>query len=263
MRKASWSHGISSSRNSARLDGLGAGREVGVEQAGPVEQVDLADAHDVEHREQALQLDAGAGFLVGLAQRAFGGRLAELHEAGRQRPQAVARLDVAAAQQHLVAPHRHRADHVERVFVVDGAAGGADRALAVVVGGHLVVDRAAAGLAVLDAARNEHGGSVAAGVAGRGRVASFDERIRTRLSRRNRSMNYVLPAPAAAAVPVTGGAAGASFPVHRIYCVGRNYVEHAKEMGYTGREPPFFFMKPAERCCRWPKARPAGCATRA
>jgi hypothetical protein len=34
--------------------------------------------------------------------------------------------------------------------------------------------------------------------------------------------------------------------VHRIYCVGRNYVEHAKEMGFTGREPPFFFMKPAD-----------------
>ena len=36
------------------------------------------------------------------------------------------------------------------------------------------------------------------------------------------------------------------FPVHRIYCVGRNYEEHAKEMGYTGREPPFFFLKPTD-----------------
>jgi len=36
------------------------------------------------------------------------------------------------------------------------------------------------------------------------------------------------------------------FPVHRIYCVGRNYAEHAQEMGHTGREPPFFFMKPAD-----------------
>jgi fumarylpyruvate hydrolase len=34
--------------------------------------------------------------------------------------------------------------------------------------------------------------------------------------------------------------------VHRIYCVGRNYEEHAKEMGFTGREPPFFFLKPAD-----------------
>jgi len=36
------------------------------------------------------------------------------------------------------------------------------------------------------------------------------------------------------------------FPVHRIYCVGRNYEEHAKEMGFTGREAPFFFLKPAD-----------------
>jgi fumarylpyruvate hydrolase len=35
------------------------------------------------------------------------------------------------------------------------------------------------------------------------------------------------------------------FPVNRVFCVGRNYVEHAKEMGHTGKEPPFFFLKPA------------------
>ena len=56
-------------------------------------------------------------------------------------------------------------------------------------------------------------------------------------------MSYVITPPAVAAVPVAGGG---SFPVHRIYCVGRNYVEHAIEMGFTGREPPFFFMKPAD-----------------
>ena len=43
-------------------------------------------------------------------------------------------------------------------------------------------------------------------------------------------------------MPVVGKAE--RFPVHRIYCVGRNYEEHAKEMGFTGREPPFFFLKP-------------------
>ncbi|HEY9095798.1 MAG TPA: fumarylacetoacetate hydrolase family protein, partial [Hydrogenophaga sp.] len=36
------------------------------------------------------------------------------------------------------------------------------------------------------------------------------------------------------------------FPVHRVYCVGRNYEDHAKEMGFTGREAPFFFLKPAD-----------------
>ena len=56
-------------------------------------------------------------------------------------------------------------------------------------------------------------------------------------------MNHVITPPALPTVPVTGGGL---FPVHRIYCVGRNYAEHAQEMGFTGREPPFFFLKPAD-----------------
>jgi fumarylpyruvate hydrolase len=59
-------------------------------------------------------------------------------------------------------------------------------------------------------------------------------------------MSFVFTPPATPSVPVQGGAATASFPVHRIYCVGRNYVEHAIEMGHSGREAPFFFMKPAD-----------------
>lgn len=55
---------------------------------------------------------------------------------------------------------------------------------------------------------------------------------------------YVLPPPPVASLTVAGS--DALFPVHRIYCVGRNYAEHAKEMGFTGREAPFFFMKPAD-----------------
>ena len=57
-------------------------------------------------------------------------------------------------------------------------------------------------------------------------------------------MSYVFPPAPAPSVPVVG--TEAQFPVHRIYCVGRNYEEHAKEMGFTGREPPFFFIKPAD-----------------
>ncbi len=56
--------------------------------------------------------------------------------------------------------------------------------------------------------------------------------------------SYVISPAPQASVPVAGTAD--RFPVHRIYCVGRNYAEHAKEMGFTGREPPFFFMKPAD-----------------
>ena len=56
--------------------------------------------------------------------------------------------------------------------------------------------------------------------------------------------DYVISAPAIIAVPVVGGGA---FPVRRVFCVGRNYAEHAREMGSDpDREPPFFFMKPAD-----------------
>lgn len=51
------------------------------------------------------------------------------------------------------------------------------------------------------------------------------------------------PAPQAV-VPISGS--DLLFPVHRIYCVGQNYAKHAMEMGASGREAPFFFMKPAD-----------------
>lgn len=58
-------------------------------------------------------------------------------------------------------------------------------------------------------------------------------------------MSYVFTPPATASVEVDGRAE--RFPVHRIYCVGRNYAAHAREMGRDpDREPPFFFMKPAD-----------------
>jgi fumarylpyruvate hydrolase len=55
--------------------------------------------------------------------------------------------------------------------------------------------------------------------------------------------NFILPAHAIVGLPVNGSAA--LFPVRRIYCVGRNYAAHAREMGFDPeREPPFFFCKP-------------------
>ncbi|PIT77970.1 fumarylacetoacetate hydrolase family protein [Limnohabitans sp. G3-2] len=57
-------------------------------------------------------------------------------------------------------------------------------------------------------------------------------------------MSFLFPPAPTVSVPVVGQTS--RFPVHRIYCVGRNYEEHAKEMGFTGREPPFFFLKPAD-----------------
>jgi len=57
-------------------------------------------------------------------------------------------------------------------------------------------------------------------------------------------MSYVFNPETVTSVAVAGRAE--RFPVRRVYCVGRNYEEHAKEMGFTGREPPFFFLKPAD-----------------
>ncbi|PZP64251.1 fumarylacetoacetate hydrolase family protein [Pseudoxanthomonas winnipegensis] len=62
-------------------------------------------------------------------------------------------------------------------------------------------------------------------------------------------MSDVIPAPEQARVPVRGGG---TFPVHRIYCVGRNFADHAREMGATApaskaeRGQPVFFSKPAD-----------------
>ena len=55
-------------------------------------------------------------------------------------------------------------------------------------------------------------------------------------------MDFVIAPPARPFLPVAGG--GSAFPVHRIYCVGRNYAAHTVEMGGDpDREPPFFFQK--------------------
>jgi fumarylpyruvate hydrolase len=58
-------------------------------------------------------------------------------------------------------------------------------------------------------------------------------------------MQYVFPPAPLAAVPVFGRE-NEFFPVHRIYCVGRNYVDFVKEVGGLEREAPFFFMKPPD-----------------
>lgn len=58
-------------------------------------------------------------------------------------------------------------------------------------------------------------------------------------------MTLVLPAPPTPTVAVHG--TDSRFPVRRIFCVGRNYAAHAREMGKDpDREPPFFFSKPAD-----------------
>jgi fumarylpyruvate hydrolase len=67
------------------------------------------------------------------------------------------------------------------------------------------------------------------------------------------AVDYVIAPSPLASVPVVG--TEAQFPVHRIYCVARNYEDHAKEMGQLNREPPFFFMKPNDAVLVCPQGR--------
>ena len=71
--------------------------------------------------------------------------------------------------------------------------------------------------------------------------------------------DYVIAPPAQASVPVVGGGL---FPVRRIFCVGRNYAEHVREMGGNPeREAPFFFTKPADAVVTGGAAMPYPSAT--
>jgi fumarylpyruvate hydrolase len=57
-------------------------------------------------------------------------------------------------------------------------------------------------------------------------------------------LQHALPAIPATEVPVTGGGV---FPIRRVYCVGRNYLDHIREMKEASeRDPPFFFQKPRD-----------------
>lgn len=57
-------------------------------------------------------------------------------------------------------------------------------------------------------------------------------------------MSFAIPVPEPVALDIAG--TQSKFPVRRVYCVGRNYAAHAREMGFDDRELPFFFCKPAD-----------------
>ena len=66
-------------------------------------------------------------------------------------------------------------------------------------------------------------------------------------------MSFVFTPPSVVGLPIVGS--DQLFPVRRVYCVGRNYAAHAREMGFDpDREPPFFFCKPSDNASVGPVA---------
>src|SRR5205807_10470248 len=108
--------------------------EIEIEQLRAKKNVYLLDVRNVEHREQRSEPNACPGFFRRFAFRALRSALADLHEARRQRPLAVARLDGALAKKNSFAPDRYRPDDRPRIHVVNLAALIAAVALAIVAG---------------------------------------------------------------------------------------------------------------------------------
>ena len=98
------------------------------QEARDIDELDLGEPGDVVDGEQALDLDAGAGLFPGLALGALEAGLVQLHIAGRQGPEAVARVDGAPAEQDLALPAADRADHDLGILIGDEAAVAADEA---------------------------------------------------------------------------------------------------------------------------------------
>lgn len=72
--------------------------------------------------------------------------------------------------------------------------------------------------------------------------------------------NFIFPAPAPTSLPVAGDTR--RYTVRRIYCVGRNYLEHIRELGNDEKEPPIFFTKPRDAIVQDGETIPYALATR-
>jgi hypothetical protein len=119
-----------------------------------VVQVNLPNTNHIQHREQTFHFDLRARLLNRFAQRTICGGFTQFHEACRQSPLAMARLDVALAQKHpftLFPPIRYGTNHIQRVFIMNGPARRANRTnLGVAVVWYAVFNGGAAIAAVFD-----------------------------------------------------------------------------------------------------------------
>jgi hypothetical protein len=110
-----------------------------------VKEIDLIRRQHIDDGIKAIQRHFRAGLFTGLAKGAHFGTFANFHEARRQSPQTIARLDRPLAKQNLLPPGRYDADDVARIFVLDVPAGRANRARTGIAFRNAVDHRRAAG----------------------------------------------------------------------------------------------------------------------
>ena len=126
------------------LKALIPGRIIRCGQAAAIEEVNLIDVRDADHRERRVNNDPCASFLMCFSTSRLGSGFTVFHEAGRHRPEATSRFDGSAAEQDAILPGCDATDHEPRVFIVNVAATAADMPGEGVAGGNLEGDSSAA-----------------------------------------------------------------------------------------------------------------------
>ena len=132
------------------LEAVIPGRVLGCSEVAAIEQVNLIDVRDADHRERRVNNDPCASFLMCLTTSRLGSGFTVFHEAGRHRPEAASRFDGSAAEQDAILPGSDATNDEPRVFIVNMAATAADMPGKGIAGGDLKGDASAAMSAELD-----------------------------------------------------------------------------------------------------------------
>lgn len=126
------------------------GRIIRCGETATIEEMNLVDVRDADHRKWRINDDSRTGLLVCFATSRSGSRFTVFHETGGHRPESASRFDGAAAKEDAILPGCHATDDEPRVFIVDVAAAAADIPGEGVAGGDLEGDSSTAVRAEID-----------------------------------------------------------------------------------------------------------------
>ena len=132
------------------LDTFIPGRVLGCSEAAAIEEMNLIDVRDADHRKWCVNNDPCSSFLMCFTTSRFGSGFTVFHEAGGHRPKAASRFDGSAAEQDAILPGCDATNDEPRVFIVNMAATAADMPGKGIAGGDLKGDASAAMSAELD-----------------------------------------------------------------------------------------------------------------